>query len=128
MAMANKALTPCKRAGCAALVRGGYCDKHKPPPPPRRESDAWHGWYGTQGWKSTRAAQLLREPYCRVCAGRGYRTRATEVDHVTPHRGDRTLFYDESNLQSLCHRCHSVKTMTEMNARRQQPTPTPEMF
>jgi len=31
---------------------------------------------------------------------------ATVVDHITPHRGDMTLFWDKSNWQSLCKRCH----------------------
>jgi 5-methylcytosine-specific restriction endonuclease McrA len=37
---------------------------------------------------------------------------ATEADHIVPHRGDVKLFM-HGDLQSLCHRCHSKKTMTE---------------
>nr|WP_251447162.1 HNH endonuclease signature motif containing protein [Vermiculatibacterium agrestimuris] len=61
-----------------------------------------------------RYAQLLNEPFCRECAKRGERVRATDVDHIRPHRGDPALFYDTGNLQSLCHRCHSAKTRKEM--------------
>ena len=32
---------------------------------------------------------------------------ACEVDHVVPHRGDRQLFWDANNLQSLCKPCHA---------------------
>ncbi|SPA17227.1 Putative phage holin (fragment) [Cupriavidus taiwanensis] len=40
--------------------------------------------------------------------------RATVVDHVRPHRGDRRLFLDRTNLQSLCKLCHdSVKQRME---------------
>jgi len=28
---------------------------------------------------------------------------ATDVDHVIPHRGNRSLFWDEENWQALCH-------------------------
>ncbi|MGU3456585.1 hypothetical protein ACLBV5_09750 [Brevundimonas sp. M1A4_2e] len=28
------------------------------------------------------------------------------VDHVQRHEGDRTLFFDRSNWQSLCGNCH----------------------
>ena len=38
---------------------------------------------------------------------------ATVTDHVTPHKGDETLFWDEDNHQSLCETCHDVKTVTE---------------
>ena len=40
----------------------------------------------------------------------GRYTRATDVDHIVPHRGDPALFWDEDNWQALCHRHHSVKT------------------
>lgn len=60
-----------------------------------------------------RVMQLEREPLCRGCKDRGVRRYAIEVDHVVPHRGDITLFLDESNLQSLCKRCHSMKTAKE---------------
>ena len=43
----------------------------------------------------------------------GRLVKATVVDHVTPHRGDKKLFWDESNWQALCKRCHDKKTMTE---------------
>ena len=43
----------------------------------------------------------------------GMYVRATDVDHITPHRGDRQLFWDESNWQPLCHRHHSMKTARE---------------
>ena len=57
---------------------------------------------------------------CGVCAAQGKRERATEVDHITPHRGRWSLFVDPSNLQSLCHTCHSAKTMRELNASMQE--------
>lgn len=39
--------------------------------------------------------------------------KATVVDHIKPHRGDKILFWDESNWQALCKQCHDRKTMTE---------------
>ena len=41
------------------------------------------------------------------------RSKATDVDHVIPFRGDMSLFWDESNWQALCHRHHSMKTRRE---------------
>ena len=79
------------------------------------ESAAWHRLYLTPEWTDDlRPGQLLREPYCRECARHGVRTRATDVDHIQPHKGDWQRFTDRSNLQSLCHSCHSRKTLAEM--------------
>jgi 5-methylcytosine-specific restriction protein A len=42
------------------------------------------------------------------------RVRATDVDHIEPHKGSWERFTDRDNLQSLCHSCHSRKTLAEM--------------
>jgi 5-methylcytosine-specific restriction protein A len=31
------------------------------------------------------------------------------VDHIKPHKGDQRLFWDKSNLQTLCKTCHDSK-------------------
>ena len=112
--MANKPLRPCKRPGCFALTREGYCPEHKPKQAQRRESAEWHAWYFLPIWTDDlRPTQLFREPFCRECARKGIRTRATDVDHVVDHKGVWERFIDRANLQSLCHSCHSRKTMRE---------------
>jgi 5-methylcytosine-specific restriction endonuclease McrA len=35
-----------------------------------------------------------------------HRALATVADHVIPHKGDESLFWDAGNLQGLCKRCH----------------------
>lgn len=123
--MASRAFRPCAHPGCRELVRSGYCERHRPPDRQRRSPDAaaWHRWYQLPIWKyELRSAQLLREPFCRECFRRSVkenlphlaRVRATDVDHITPHRGNWKLFVDPSNHQSLCHSCHSRKTAAEM--------------
>ena len=75
--MARKALKPCRHPGCPALTREGWCPKHQPEPrqAQRKESAAWHGWYSRAVWtQELRPAQLMREPFCRVCAAKGWRT------------------------------------------------------
>ena len=123
--MALKPLRPCRHPGCAALTREGYCDKHKPKPAARKASAEYHGWYNLRAWTDDlRPAQLLREPWCRACARRGVRTRATVVDHITPHRGDWQRFIDPANHQSLCKHCHDRKTALEQaEERRKQAGP-----
>jgi len=36
------------------------------------------------------------------------------VDHIRPHRGRPELFFDESNLQTMCKSHHSIKTLHDM--------------
>lgn len=116
--MGQKPPRPCLRAGCNALTLAGYCPAHQPKPAPRQESAAWHGLYATKAWRETlRPRQLLREPFCRACSELGVRRRATVVDHVRPHRGDTKVFFDATNLQSLCKNHHDAKTMRERRER-----------
>ncbi|UFX41809.1 HNH endonuclease [Bradyrhizobium sp. 41S5] len=37
-------------------------------------------------------------------------------DHVIPHRGDERLFWDETNLQTLCKACHDRDKQREEQA------------
>lgn len=116
IALSQKPLRPCRHPGCSILVPDGYCPAHKPRPQAQRSADsaAWHRLYLRPEWADDlRPHQLLREPYCQECAKHGLRTRATDVDHIRPHKGDWDLFTDRNNLQSLCHSCHSRKTMAE---------------
>ena len=119
--MASRALRPCRKTGCGNVTRdpSGYCDAHRAlavQAKQRKGSESWHWMYRTRQWREVlRPGQLLREPFCRECAARGLRVRATVVDHVTPHRGRWELFADPGNLQSLCKSCHDAKTMRELN-------------
>jgi 5-methylcytosine-specific restriction endonuclease McrA len=42
---------------------------------------------------------------------------AVIVDHIVPHRGDQGLFWDTSNWQSLCKKCHDSVKQKEENSR-----------
>ena len=121
--MAKKALRPCRKPGCPELTRDGWCEKHRPEPRQqrRRVSAAYHGWYSKPIWtKRLRPDQLAREPFCRVCAAQGIRTRAVVVDHVVPFRGDWDLFVSPANHQSLCKYHHDQKTAREQAEERRK--------
>ena len=77
----------------------------------QRPSAAARG-YGAR-WRRARRAFLARHPLCARCAARGRLAPATVVDHVTPHRGDPGLFWDERNWAALCKPCHDAKTTRE---------------
>lgn len=78
------------------------------------EATAYRALYKTAAWQRMRQYHLSQEPLCRFCAKQGRVTAATVVDHIKPHRGDRRLFFDQSNFQSLCAPCHdSVKQAEE---------------
>ena len=120
--MAMRPPRPCRHPGCGVLVSDGYCAAHQPPKEDRRsaESQAWRWMYGTEDWKRLRGDQLLAEPFCRECARRGLRTRATDVDHVQDHKGDWALFIDPANHQSLCKFHHDQKTAREQAEERRK--------
>lgn len=109
----NKPLRKCRYPGCRVLTADGYCPEHKPKQV-RKASAAWHYLYTDPryGWEYRRSKHLLAEPWCRTCAAKGLRVRATDVDHVVPHRGNVELFL-HGELQSLCHACHAAKTLAE---------------
>ena len=44
---------------------------------------------------------------------RGIVTLATIADHIEPHKGDEDLFFDPSNLESLCKHCHDSTAQSE---------------
>lgn len=70
-----------------------------------RKSSAERG-YGSR-WQKYRAVFLTRNPLCAMHHKLGQIVPATVVDHITPHRGDQTLFWDKTNHQPLCESCHN---------------------
>lgn len=64
-------------------------------------------------WRALRRKKLRNNPLCEVCKQKGIITPATEVHHATPvesvsgELAMRNLMFLYSNLQGLCHACHS---------------------
>jgi 5-methylcytosine-specific restriction enzyme A len=72
----------------------------------QRGTAAQRGYDGR--WQRTRLRYLQAHPHCASCWQDGRVQAATDVHHITPKRdggGD-----DDSNLQALCHACHSRVT------------------
>ena len=59
-------------------------------------------------WDRERADYLKAHPRCVMCSN-----PSRVVDHKTPHRGDKRLFWSRSNWQALCTPCHSSRKQRE---------------
>ncbi len=110
--MPTAALKPCAYPGCPTLVKRGYCDAHKRPEISYHDP-ASQRLYNSKRWLKLRRLQLAAQPFCEDCLRANTYTQATDVDHIRPHHGDPTIFFDRTNLQSLCHADHTRKTNQE---------------
>ncbi|WP_217597159.1 HNH endonuclease [Cohnella sp. GbtcB17] len=112
--MPSKPKRPCSAPGCPNLTEGRYCEGHADK---ARQTDRERGTSAQRGygaaWRKAREGWLRKHPLCVACERQGKLTPANEVDHIRPHRGDKVLFWDRLNWQSLCKSCHSAKTARE---------------
>jgi 5-methylcytosine-specific restriction protein A len=106
-----KPLKPCKHPGCPELTGGSYCDRHNGLSINKRQSAEERGY--NSRWRTARKRFLNSNPLCVYCLKDNKVVKATVVDHIIPHRGDKILFWDVSNWQALCKRCHDRKTRTQ---------------
>jgi 5-methylcytosine-specific restriction protein A len=107
---------PCGFPGCPILVDSIHrrCERHRTQE--RREIDQNRGSAARRGydsrWRAARKRYFAIHPLCVECQRMGRLSAATIVDHIVPHKGDPNLFWNQSNWQALCRRCHNRKTAT----------------
>ncbi len=70
--------------------------------------------YGRR-WHEASLRYRAENPLCVMCRDEGRTVAAECVDHVTPHRGNVELFWDQSNWMALCFRHHNAKSAKEMH-------------
>ena len=107
----------CRYPGCRISTYQKYCDLHPEGPPRKpdnRPSASARGY--DRHWQKERAFFLSQNPLCAECDRQGDTTPAVLVDHVKAHKGNMSLFWDVSNWQSLCDRCHRIKSAKEDGA------------
>src|SRR5262245_24722801 len=106
-------LPGCRNPSCPErATHQGFCALHRQQAnngiatqPGTRLSTSQRG-YGWK-WQQARLRYLRAHPAC-TCG-----QPSTVIDHVTPHKGDKSLFWDEANWRGLCKPCHDRKTATE---------------
>lgn len=108
--MPTRAKRICVHPGCAAVCAGPRCEKHQHDPSGRPGANE-NGY--TYRWQRARLMFLRQNPLCITCWRKGLTEAATVVDHVIPHRRDQERFWDRTNWQALCARCHNAKSAKE---------------
>ncbi len=117
----------CVAAGCddLAIMGKSHCpdhEQHRRDQLAERRATAqltehaasWRVLYQSRDWRKAARRFLSRNPLCSDCAELGAVVAATQVDHITPHKGDLKLFWHRKNWQPLCQTCHSRKTAHEV--------------
>lgn len=69
------------------------------------------GWYKSKRWQDLRDEVLVRDLYtCQqtgvLLSGGPNQPNSPVVDHVIPHHGDETLFWDKANCQAVSKEYH----------------------
>lgn len=77
------------------------------------ERAAFNGMYNTASWQRKRALQLSKQPLCQACISIGKVKGANHVDHLFSWSAIGTDAFYRNVFQSLCHECHSLKTLLE---------------
>lgn len=117
--MPSKAKHPCAHGRCPNLAEYGqrYCEEHKPLHDEfmrlrGMSRPSYTLFYKSSKWRDMRRVYLKQHPFCVECQRQGITTKATVVDHIKPHKGDKSLFFDTNNWQPLCKKCHDNKTLS----------------
>lgn len=111
----QRAKRPCAMPQCPDFaVNAGYCDKHQDR---IKKMDQARGNSHQRGynhdWRKASKEYLAAHPLCVSCQKRNIIMPADVTDHITPHKGDKDKFWDQSNWQALCESCHNRKTASE---------------
>ena len=105
----------CAEPGCPEKVANGRCPTHQRTARTlARRFQHGATAYNSAAWVRTSRAFRATHPFCANPGKATDCTLLTDVtDHIVPHRGDATLFWDAHNWQPLCWTCHSRKTARE---------------
>ena len=108
-ALPTKLRPKCREWGCFehAQDNSPWCAEHQPLEINNRQINP-----NLKEFRRLRKVVLARNPHCVYCLKIQKITPATDVDHIVALRNGGSN--DLNNLQSLCRKCHSRKTMLEV--------------
>ncbi|PRY10297.1 HNH endonuclease [Pontibacter ummariensis] len=70
--------------------------------------------YDSARWRKLRVQHFMEYPLCVHCEEAGRASLAVILDHIIPHRIDKSIdFFDRRNHQGLCNSCHNKKSALE---------------
>lgn len=132
--MTQRPLRKCKKGGCISVTRNGYCDEHieygeklkanrsrRYDKSKRRHEDneKYYDFYHGKQWVAMSAAIKRRDKYlCQMCLPLKRFSNADVTDHKVELKDDWSKRLDPTNLWSLCHGCHAIKTAEEKRKRK----------
>lgn len=104
--------------------RCSYCDKENPEKynnkirheryDKLRRNKQSKSFYNSKAWRLARESALSRDNYlCVHCLRDCHTIPAEEVDHIIPIKVDWGKRLSLDNLQSLCFKCHRIKTRAD---------------
>ena len=80
----------------------------------RLRNQPWRSWYKLKLWEDLRWQVLTRDLFkCQICKRTIAEKGQAVADHIKAHRGDRSLFWNPTNLQCLCAGCHDTVKQRE---------------
>ncbi|MEK5038919.1 HNH endonuclease [Sporosarcina sp. FSL K6-3457] len=118
----KRPLRPCSHPACGNLTRTRYCEDHEHKQAEQQAARHRHydehkrdksgaAFYKSQEWERAREHALRRDHgLCQHCLQDKHIQSADMVDHIIPIKIAYHLRIYHLNLQSLCNRCHAVKT------------------
>ena len=110
----KRPLRPCTNPACIVLHdEGGRCAKCSRKLRKQQDSERGSAAERGYGWRWQKYLQWFwRQPenqLCANCEASGEWIEATLVHHIVATGKDDPLFWEPTNHQALCRRCHEVK-------------------
>lgn len=83
-----------------------------------RANAPWRAWYSTAEWQALRLRVFVRDAYtCQrtgeLCTGKHPAPNSPVANHKRPHRGNRELFFDETNIETVTKAVHDSTIQAE---------------
>jgi len=96
-------------------------DSPRPPWNPKRKAHAGRAKpnqhvYNDHSYRKAVRNHKMRNPNCVMCLEKGIVTPVQDTDHILPINMGGSVM-NEDNWQSLCKRCHSIKSAGERSDR-----------